>query len=133
MYDIKDVLAAAEAIFPILNDLLGPEAEKIKKELSELLTKAKDGEDVELELMEMLTENDKTREWIRNRLENKRLPDQEKSYSKLPGESEEAVPGIQEYVCPNCNYTFIRQWVGQKVPKCPTHHTNLELYQGDFG
>ncbi len=131
MYKIEDILKAAGDIRSHLKDLIGTEADTVEKELSELLTKAQQGEDVEIELIDLLSEKENTREWMQKALKDKRLPDGEKSYSPLPGRLPEAAPGLQKYVCPNqgCDYIWIKQRISQKIPQCPTHNVNLIIHQ----
>ncbi len=62
MYKTKDILKAAGDIRSHLKDLIGTEADTVEKELSDLLTKAQQGEDVEIELIDLLSEKENTRE-----------------------------------------------------------------------
>ncbi len=119
MYKTEDIMAAAISIRPNLKDLIGEEAENIQSELADLLLKHEKGEDVEIEVIDLLSGNETTRKWMENELKDKRIPDGEKSFKPLAGHPVEPPRGIEKFVCSKgCGFTWFRQRVGQEIPNC---------------
>ncbi len=56
----------------------------------------------------------KTREWMAEKLKDKRLPDGEKSirYSQLAGKQDKAAPGQKVLVCPEPDCGGRAIWIG---------------------
>ncbi len=130
MYRIEDILAAANAIRENLPKLLGEQAQIADRELSDLLAKAKAGEDVEIEILDLLSEYESTRTWMQQALKDKRsVYRSERGFSPLPGDSFEIPSGLKRYKCPetNCTYTWTQRKAREKIPKCRLHNKDLKL------
>lgn len=125
MYKTEDVIQAAHTIRPHLNGLLSTEAKKVDYQLGELLSLANVGEDVKIEIFDLLGEHEQTRVWMQKVLENKKIPSREKSYSPLNLGKLNTQIAVQVYICPECNYKWVRHRFGEKVPQCPRHHIDL--------
>ena len=127
MYQTEDVLNAARAIRSHLSELLDAQAEEVEQQLSELLEQADAGEDVEIEIFDLLGEHEPTRQWMQDALEGKKISGGEKSYSKPPGDSDTTPSGTQKYQCPEaeCSQTWISHKARQAIPNCPNHNVQL--------
>ncbi|KHD08559.1 hypothetical protein PN36_19320 [Candidatus Thiomargarita nelsonii] len=127
MYQTEEVLNAARAIRSHLPELLGDEAQEVAKELDALLALDKAGEDVEIEIFDLLGEHEPTREWMQNQLEDKKVSGGEKSYSPLLGRSETTPSGTQKYQCPEteCTEAWVSHKARQPIPKCSIHNVQL--------
>ncbi len=69
MYEAQDVLEAARAIRPHLSELVPPDAEDVDNRLGRLIQRAEGGQDVKLEILELLSERETTRDWADKLLE----------------------------------------------------------------
>jgi hypothetical protein len=127
MYKTEDVLNAARAIRSHLPELLSNEAQAVEKELSALLAQADAGEDIEIDIFDLLGEHEPTRQWMETALEDKKLSGGEKTYHKPLGNSDITPPGTQKYQCPEteCSHTWISHKTRQPIPECPIHHVQL--------
>jgi hypothetical protein len=139
MYQTEDVLNAARAIRPHLTELLGTQAETVEQQLSALLIQADTGEDVEIEIFDLLGEHESTRKWMQDALEDKNVPSGEKTYSPLPtpkpqvANPNKRVSKLTIHVCPNespCNCGkypdgWMPSMIGDSIPDCPKHHKPL--------
>jgi len=121
-------------IHPRLKEILTGDDECIQKNISELLQKSAQGEDIEIELLDILTGNDKIRELVNDALKDKLLPDVDKSYIPLPGKRFEESSDLnnRKYICPNknCKHFDFKFRFGQKLDSCPIHNVELVSVHG---
>jgi len=79
------ILSAATEIQSYLFDLLDKEqAEFVSQQLQTLLLKAKAGEDVDIDILDLLGDYPTTRQWIENKLHSMSLIEN-RGYSPVPG------------------------------------------------
>ena len=125
MYKSAEILEAARSIRPYLRELLPPsEAKAIDKELAKLLEKASTGESIKNQILELLRNQDSTREWLLDFLQDKQKPDNLRNFSPLAGTI--SIVKADKFVCPEGDYTWYRPRVGIEPPLCPTHNIPLE-------
>jgi len=130
----RTILEAAMAIRPYLQQLLGAEADAFDHNLAELLSRNRDGEDVEGLLAAHLRKQRATHNWTAAFLEHGRPPEmiavatERGGFSDLPGHGEPS--RADKFACPLGDYVWYRRAVGQKVPPCPTHG-ELALVEDD--
>jgi hypothetical protein len=77
MYEPKDILQAAQAIRPQLDELLGTDAKTVAPELDKLLAQAEAGQTVTYDIIELLSDYKATRQAMDARLSN----EETKNYS----------------------------------------------------
>ncbi len=124
MYSIEDILDAARSIRPYLGELLDPQiAEQLDQNLADLLAQANTNPSIAPLIMKQLRANPATREWAAKFLEDKALPEKERTFNALPGQG--SMVNAAKFVCPQCNYTWYRPRVGIEPPLCPTHNVPL--------
>ena len=125
MYESKDILEAACVIRLYLSDLLGSDAESVDQALANLLTKSSSSERVDNQILELLAENDATREWTRKFLSNKIPPPVTRSYNSLAGS--QSVVDANTFVCqvPGCPTVWYRPKAGIEPPECKDHKISL--------
>jgi hypothetical protein len=124
MYESADILDAARSIRPYLSQLLpAAEAEVIDQQLADLLAQANSGQPIDNLILELLAEQDSTREWLSGFLQDKQQPEHLKSWSPLPGQG--SMVNAAKFVCPQGDYTWYRPRVGIEPPVCPTHNVPL--------
>ncbi|MCC5612578.1 hypothetical protein LC612_39265 [Nostoc sp. CHAB 5834] len=117
MFRPEDVLEGARSIRPYLPELLGQQdAEKVDKELSNLLAQASAGEKVDDQVLELLKIYKATRDWLAEFLSKKQVS---KGFQPLPG-SGDAI-SASKYVCPEGDFVWYRRSIGVSIPICPTH------------
>jgi len=112
----EKLLKAAYAIQPHLTKLLGAESDKIAQKLGELLKQAENGQNVNIQLIDLFSENEKIREWIHNFIESE--SDTTRGFSPLLGERTEPLLDVKEYYCVNCGHRWFQRKASQTVPKC---------------
>jgi hypothetical protein len=123
----RTILEAARAIRPYLPGLLvtKTDAERLDRDLAELLARSRRGEDVEGLVEASLRQRRATFNWTAGFLEMGRPPrmaavDAERSeYAELPGAGDPT--RADRFVCPEGDYVWYRRAVGQVAPACPTH------------
>lgn len=149
MYQREDVLEGARTIRPLLKELVGPEAERLDRELAALLTVERDRKNVDNLILNLLAREDATRAWIKQFLELKHSPEELlgllfRSYRPLPGHVEllkamtepdyQLPPGefdprtAPKFECPQGDYAWYQFSAATRIPTCPTH--NLSLGRG---
>jgi len=122
MYETEDILQAARAIRPRLNNLLGTEAETVAQQLDKLLAQADTGQVVGDNILELLSEYQATRQEMNARLSKEEF----KNYSPLNGDSSKPV-ATSEYICPDkagctCGKYptgWDRHSIEDAIPNCP--------------
>jgi hypothetical protein len=110
------ILNCACSIRPFLPELMGDEAAAFDQQLADLLAQAQAGQPVETQILELLKNNPKTRQWAAECLASQRVS---KGFDRLPGSS--GAVAAQKYVCPQGDYIWYRRSSGIPVPVCPTH------------
>lgn len=136
----EDTLNAARAILPHLKTLLDTiQAKKINSELTALLERDKAGEDVELEIIDVLGKHKSTHNWKNNFLKNK-SSDGIKNYTPLSeniGQPHTKHPAValSPHFCPRppCDCEYSNGWTpfagGQEIPLCPKNKQPLKPEQ----
>jgi hypothetical protein len=125
-YRDEDILEGARAIRPRLKELLGAAAEQVDDKLEKYLDLSRTGQRVENLIMELVAEDDATRQWMDDFLASKRPLETSRSYSELPG-FPQSTPVMQRYACPSCDHTWFRRSAGEEIPVCPSHRKQLAL------
>lgn len=118
------IYQAATEICDVLPFLLPANTAKaVDGTLKLLLDNAKAGDDVEIEVLDLLNEHGQTRGWLQDRLSDQDASRTTRSYSSLPGDSTASILGIKLYRCPadGCAEKWFMYRVGQKIPQCPKH------------
>jgi hypothetical protein len=124
MYESADILDAARSIRPYLSQLLpAAQAEAIDQQLADLLAQANTRQSVDNLILELLAEQDSTREWLSEFLQDKQQPEHLRNWSPLPGQG--SIVNAAKFVCPQGDYTWYRPRVGIEPPPCPTHNVSL--------
>jgi hypothetical protein len=118
----SEVARAAGTISLELRDLLPADAGQVGAQLDALLARARAGDDVDDDLMLLLTRFESTRQRL-----DELLPeaDAAKGYADLPGHGEPI--GALLYRCPRGDYEYPALEVGEPIPPCPVHHIALVL------
>ena len=129
MYSSEDILEAARVIRLYLRDLLGSEAESVEKTLANLLEESSSNEGIDNQILELLAENDATREWTREFLSDKIPPPVTRSYNPLAGS--QSVVDANTFVCqvPGCPMVWYRPKAGIEPPECKDHKVPLVAAQ----
>jgi hypothetical protein len=120
MYEAQDVLEAARAIRPHLSELVPLDAGDVDNRLGRLIQRAEGGQDVKLEILELLSEREATRDWADRLLA---VPEEYRSYKPLAGRVQRV--SVPRYVCPQGDYTWYRFSKGDVIPVCPRHGVAL--------
>ena len=124
MYETADILDAACSIRPYLSELLtATQAEALDQQIADLLAQANTGQQVDNLILELLANQDATREWLSKFLQDKQQPEHLRSWSPLPGQR--SMVNAAKFVCPQGDYTWYRPRVGIEPPLCPTHNVPL--------
>lgn len=125
MYTSEDVLEGARVIRLYLPYLLGEEAKTVDRTLAELLIRAKSGEAVDNQILELLADRDATREWTQQFLEDKVPPPVMRGYDPLAGSVSRI--DANTFVCPtaSCNAVWYRPKQGIDPPSCKVHKIPL--------
>jgi hypothetical protein len=114
------ILDAAQAIKPILPDLLDPEkAAQVDRQLQILLTQAEAGQSIETQIIDTLRPHESTQTWMRQYLNGEAPEEIMRSIVGLAGNMS-AQPRKPEYQCPKCNTTKAELPQG-RIPKCDNH------------
>jgi hypothetical protein len=120
--DDQELINVGRSIAQDLDALLGDGAAEVRPRLEELLARAQVGEPVRAELLALLTEGDELRRETRKFLEGDR---KYREFAPPPGD-----PGVDappRYLCPQCDYEWLRFDAGEAVPRCPRHDVPLVL------
>lgn len=128
-YSPEEIFEAARSIRPYLAQLLNPEAaQTMDEQLSELLAQIQqEPTTVSQRILKLLSSQENTREWIKKFLQDKVLPEIEKSYQPTLSPNPTPVSGLIKYACPiNGDYVWYQRQVGEPIPNCSTHKIPLE-------
>lgn len=122
-YQTSKIYQAAEAVREFLPILVPKVHQVVDNELGVLLDNAKAGNDVEIEVLDLLNEHEHTREWLQDRLSGQDASRTTRGFSSLPGDSTTSILGIKLYRCPvdGCPRKWFMYRAGQKIPQCPDH------------
>lgn len=130
MYSAEDIFEAAHAIRPDLPELLATEvAVDLDQQLEKLLANDPSEPYVDTQIMDLLTQHDTTRNWLKLYLEKQYPPadilKMVKGYNPALG-NPQPMPG-QRYVCPEetCQQVWYRRSIEQDIPYCPDHPNAL--------
>jgi hypothetical protein len=105
--------------FEIARDLLPRLRDDMKQQLETLLNRADAGEKVEIEIIDLLSQNEPIRKWMKLRMSGK---DGSRFPFSLPGD-----PGVISnssiWICPrfDCNYNLPVLQAGESAPHCKIH------------
>lgn len=120
----EDVLECARSIRPELEELPVLEAERVDRQLADLLAQANTGQQVDAQILNLLKQDEETYYWMAEFLSE---PPESRGFQRLPGGG--AVGQAHKYVCPLGNdYTWYRRG-GEPIRTCPTHHVELVLVE----
>lgn len=112
----NEILSAATEIQTYLFELLDKEqAELVKQQLQTLLFKAKSGEDVNIDILDLLGEYEATQKWMDSKLKAT-SSDTDKGFSRLGGDHKP--PPSLNYQCAN-GHTRHFPKVPATAPICP--------------
>lgn len=134
MFDAQDVYDAVRALRPQLDKMLGEQrASPLKKAIDEHLQLAERGEDVDEQILEILTQDPSVRSWLRTALlldESTRGLTRDSGYQSLP--SNPGKVSATHFVCPKkgCDFDWCLRRIGRPVPSCPVHGVSLILASG---
>ncbi|MDJ0705221.1 MAG: hypothetical protein QNJ46_18205 [Leptolyngbyaceae cyanobacterium MO_188.B28] len=124
------LLNAAHAIRPYLSELLNaPIAQKVSEQLENFLAVSGSGQDVNSQILTVLTEYSPTREWLRLYIEEnypvEAILKVMRTYAPLP-DNAHAVESPR-YLCPvaSCHQTWYRSDRNQPIPNCPIHDVQM--------
>jgi hypothetical protein len=119
MFETDDVFRAAQEIREHLRQLIGADQPAVDARLARLLERAAAGQDVKLEVLELLAEREATREWASRRL------GAHEWFRSYPTERPPAAPGpipVRRYACPQrCDFVWYRFSKADTPPPCPRH------------
>lgn len=121
-FTTEDVLEGARSIRPFLPELVGAESEQVDQQLAGLLDKAKAGQQVDQQILEILKSRPKTKSWMAEFLASEQVS---KGYQGPPGKS--GAVSMPRYACPERDYIWYQRIAGTPVPSCPTHNCELKL------
>jgi hypothetical protein len=123
MYSADDILDCAYDIKPLLPRLLVDGAAGIVEQLEALLLRQELGEQVDLLIVQLLSQYPPAKDWARRYLtgdQDVHWTDRERGYSPLPGQTQEVPATTGRLFCPTCGYRWMRRQVGQQPPSvCP--------------
>ncbi|GIG56012.1 hypothetical protein Lfu02_03840 [Longispora fulva] len=128
----ENLIDVARSIRPYLDRLVGAGAAEFDQRLRALLVRARAGEDVDAELLALLTGSPATHAWAAAVLADERhrppadldlrAADPAGGYAGLPHPHGGGPVPATRYVCPvDGNYAWWRISVGEPVPVCPDH------------
>ena len=126
MFPPDKLLTAARQIRPYIPELLDAAiAQRVGQQLESLLTTAVSQQDVDQQIVTLLTEHETTREWLRLYIEENYPADAIlkviRTYFPLPG----ALHAVESprYLCPvaSCHQEWYRRDREQAIPNCPIH------------
>jgi hypothetical protein len=125
--DDRGVLEAARAIRPYLDQLVGPAAPRLDREIAEML---RDPAGDIARLSTVLHRNEDTGWFVDRVLADRphfRPPyHQQVQPRDVPGPAGQIGRiAAQRYACPEGDYVWYRPDVGTQVPECPDHHLPL--------
>lgn len=127
MYTPQEILDAARTIRPELPALIGANAGVVDAEIADLLRRADEGEAVQNAVLKSLAQFESSREWVNAYLS---ADDQAvrlaamRAYRK-PGGDPDPIEA-EKYICPvACDTVWWKQYEGEEVPECETHHRRL--------
>ena len=130
MFPTDKLLAAAREIRPDIPELLDALlAKKVDEQLESLLSKSASEQDVDKKILQLLSDYEATREWIRLYVEENYAADailkEMRTYYPLPG----TVHSVESprYLCPvaSCHQRWYRIDREQAIPNCPIHDTQF--------
>lgn len=117
-YTPEQIYTAARALLPELDEATRRQAES-------LLAQAESGQETDLDLLDLLTREESTRQRLRALLQVSKEERLLRGYTPLPG-IPDVTPG-QVYLCPveGCDYRYVITEAGERPPRCPKHQVEL--------
>jgi len=120
----EQILDCARTIRPFLPELVSAEMVQLMDgQLATLLAKAKAGEAVTADILEVLKSQPDVRSWAGEFLSPESVP-KGVGDAQLPGRV--GAIAAPRYVCPEGDFVWYRRSLGTPIPKCPSH-PDLEL------
>ncbi len=125
MYSKEQILQAARAVRPYLETLLSaPRAKELDDRLAEVLAQAHAGEDVEVDLIKVMSDSVELNRWTTEFL-HEEMPGVTFRTGGI-GETPVQPIGVTRYACPEGDdYDWFRLSVADTVPRCPSHDVEL--------
>jgi len=120
------IIEAAKAIIPHLPALLGKQAEPMSQRLRTVFDKQVDEAQIEIEIIDLLSEHEATRAWMNAQLQGEKETTKGGTlvFNELGGNSDN-VQGATYYKCPECDYRWTKTLDWQTPTRCPTHDCDL--------
>src|SRR4051794_25510757 len=123
---MSEIVDAACAIRGYLPELLGSAAAaELDAALATLLSADHPDEDG---LLEQFDRYDTTRDWAAAFFQFHAPPELvqlgERGFSEAPGYGDDV--HVPKFVCPHGDFAWYRHAVGETLPRCPTHGTDVE-------
>ncbi|MEL7358244.1 MAG: hypothetical protein AAFN40_16975 [Cyanobacteria bacterium J06560_6] len=134
MYSEDDVIRAANRIQDYLPSLFGDDkAAVIQENLSELLSLSENGQKVDTQILQLLTGETPTREWLldlfqkEGKLSGNTIPKDRGGHQLPPGQPLSPAPNTYRYYCPteNCKFSQALTGSAEPIPDCPIHDCQL--------
>ncbi|HEY9738601.1 MAG TPA: hypothetical protein V6D06_20050 [Trichocoleus sp.] len=126
MYSTDEIVKAAQEIQPYLPRLLdAPSAQQIGSQLSRLLGQVSANSTAAQQIVEVLGQQEPTREWLRLSLEEHYAPEAIlktiRTYQPLEGSTSPIES--PRYICPvaSCHQEWYRRSPSAETPRCPIH------------
>jgi hypothetical protein len=123
-WSLDDVLAAARAIRPHLSSLVENHKD-VDRRIAEMLERANTQADVELDLVDALTETEVLRRWTAEFLKLRCPPQVSRTRMGIAVLQLSGPVAFERYACPRGDYDWYRFSPGDRVPPCPTHRVLL--------
>jgi len=127
-----DLMDAAIELRLELPELVGPGWETVDRDLGHLLAQADSGQDVRVEMVEMIVAEEALKLRMKGLLGNDfgamGMGVRGLGFKPLPGHPVQAPGGVRLFCCPHpaCGYCWVQHKASQPVPSCPEHDRPLE-------
>lgn len=126
-YNTESILEGARILRVYLPELLGDEALQVDHELATLLEQARRGQKVDTRILELVSDREPTRQWMRAYLTKDSQTDRiafAKGFDPAPGDPT-PIPA-ERYVCPVDGLVeWYKAFEGEPIPMCGEHKIQL--------
>ncbi|HEY9877896.1 MAG TPA: hypothetical protein V6D29_05535 [Leptolyngbyaceae cyanobacterium] len=129
MYSADEIVKTAQEIRPYLPQLLdAPSAQQVDSQLAQLLVRSQDAPATQ-QIVELLTQREPTREWMRLSLEEhypvETIFKTLRTYHPLSG-SDNSIESPR-YICTvaSCHQSWYRRDQSVGIPRCPIHDVQM--------